>query len=124
MVGTKKEADAAFDRFVKNYGAKYGKAVEKLENDRDGLLAFYDFPAERWKHVRTTNPIESVFATVRDRTSRTRGCLSRKTALSMVYRLMMSAKRGWRKLSAPNRLPEVIRGVVFSDGIMQESAAA
>jgi len=124
MAETKKEADAAFDRFVKNYGAKYGKAVEKLENDRDGLLAFYDFPAEHWKHVRTTNPIESVFATVRDRTRKTRGCLSRKTALSMVYRLMMSAKRGWRKLSAPNRLPEVIRGVVSVDGIMQESAAA
>ena len=75
------------------------------------LLTFYDFPAEHWKHIRTTNPIESVFATVRNRTRKTKGCLSRKTALAMVFKLMMSAKKKWRKLSGTNRLPEVIQGV-------------
>jgi putative transposase len=83
------------------------------------LLTFYDFPAEHWKHIRTTNPIESVFATVRNRTRKTKGCLSRKTALSMVFKLMMSAKKKWRKLSGTNRLPEVIQGVEFKDGIKQ-----
>ena len=75
------------------------------------LLTFYDFPAEHWKHIRTTNPIESVFATVRNRTRKTKGCLSHKTALAMVFKLMMSAKKKWRKLSGTNRLPEVIQGV-------------
>jgi putative transposase len=83
------------------------------------LLTFYDFPAEHWKHIRTTNPIESVFATVRNRTRKTKGCLSRKTALAMVFKLMMSAKKKWRKLSGTNRLPEVIQGVEFKDGIKQ-----
>ncbi|WP_232279535.1 transposase [Roseobacter sp. AzwK-3b] len=86
--------------------------------------AFYDFPAEHWKHIRTTNPIESVFATVRNRTRKTKGCLNRKTALAMVFRLMMSAKKKWRKISGPNRLPEVIQGVVFKDGIKQLQVAA
>jgi len=88
------------------------------------LLTFYDFPAEHWKHIRTTNPIESVFATVRNRTRKTKGCLSRKTALSMVFKLMMSAKKKWRKLSGTNRLPEVIQGVEFKDGIKQFQNAA
>jgi transposase-like protein len=88
------------------------------------LLTFYDFPAEHWKHIRTTNPIESVFATVRNRTRKTKGCLSRKTALSMVFKLMMSAKKKWRKLSGTNRLPEVIQGVEFKDGIKQLQNAA
>ena len=88
------------------------------------LLTFYDFPAEHWKHIRTTNPIESVFATVRNRTRKTKGCLSRKTALSMVFKLMMSAKKKWRKLSGTNRLPEVIQGVEFKDGIKQIQNAA
>jgi putative transposase len=83
------------------------------------LLTFYDFTAEHWKHIRTTNPIESVFATVRNRTRKTKGCLSRKTALAMVFKLMMSAKKKWRKLSGTNRLPEVIQGVEFKDGIKQ-----
>ncbi len=124
MAATKKEAIAAFDLFVETYSLKYEKAVGKLVKDRDELLAFYDFPAEHWKHIRTTNPVESVFATVRNRTRKTRGCLSRKTALAMVYRLMMSAKRKWRKLSGPNRLPEVIKGVEFKDGIKQIQIAA
>ena len=124
MAETKKEANAAFDLFVDTYGVKYEKAVAKLIKDRDELLAFYDFPAEHWKHIRTTNPIESVFATVRNRTRKTKGCLNRKTALAMVFRLMMSAKKKWRKISGPNRLPEIIHGVEFKDGIKQVQIAA
>ena len=124
MAETKKEANAAFDLFIETYGVKYEKAVAKLLKDRDELLAFYDFPAEHWKHIRTTNPIESVFATVRNRTRKTKGCLNRKTALSMVFRLVLSAKKKWRKISAPARLPEVIEGVVFKDGIKQIQIAA
>jgi putative transposase len=95
-----------------------------LTKDRDVLLTFYDFPAEHWKHIRTTNPIESLFATVRNRTRKTKGCLNRKTALSMVFKLMMSAKKKWRKLSGTNRLPEVIQRVEFKDGIKQLQNAA
>ena len=124
MAETKKEATAAFDLFVETYGVKYERAIKKLTKDRDVLLTFYDFPAEHWKHIRTTNPIESVFASVRNRTRKTKGCLSRKTALSMVFKLMMSAKKKWRKLSGTNRLPEVIQGVEFKDGIKQVQNAA
>jgi transposase-like protein len=124
MAETKKEANAAFDLFVETYGVKYERAVKKLTKDRDELLAFYDFPAEHWKHIRTTNPIESVFATVRNRTRKTKGCLNRKTGLAMVFRLMMSAKKKWRRISGPNRLPEIIQGVEFKDGIKQTQIAA
>jgi len=124
MAETKKEANAAFDLFVGTYEVKYERAVAKLVKDRDVLLTFYDFPAEHWKHIRTTNPIESVFATIRNRTRKTKGCLNRKTALAMVFRLMMSAKKKWRKISGPNRLPEVIQGVEFKDGIKQIQNAA
>lgn len=124
MAETKKEANAAFDLFVETYGVKYERAVAKLIKDRDVLLTFFDFPAEHWKHIRTTNPIESVFATVRNRTRKTKGCLNRKTALAMVFKLMMSAKKKWRRISGPNRLPEVIQGVEFTDGIKQIQKAA
>jgi len=124
MAETKTEANAAFDLFVESYGVKYERAVAKLIKDRDVLLTFYDFPAEHWKHIRTTNPIESVFSTVRNRTRKTKGCLNRKTALAMVLRLMMSARKKWRKISGPNRLPEVIQGVEFKDGIKQLQTAA
>jgi transposase-like protein len=124
MAETKKEANAAFDLFVETYGVKYEKAVAKLVKDRDQMLAFYDFPAEHWKHIRTTNPIESVFATVRNRTRKTKGGLNRKTALAMVFKLMISAKKKWRKINGPNRLPEVIEGVEFKDGIKQLQSAA
>ena len=124
MAETKKEANAAFDLFVETYGVKYERAVGKLIKDRDVLLTFFDFPAEHWKHIRTTNPIESVFATVRNRTRKTKGCLNRKTALAMVFKLMMSAKKKWRRISGPNRLPEVIQGVEFTDGIKQIQKAA
>ncbi len=121
---TRAAASAAFDFFVEAYGVKWDKAVAKLVKDRDALLTFYDFPAEHWKHVRTSNPIESTFATLRHRTKRTKGCLSRETGLAMAFRLMMSAQAKWRKLDGRNRLPEVIRGVEFRDGLSQLQAAA
>ncbi len=88
-----------------------------MEKDRDALLAFYDFPAERWKHIRTINPIESTFATVRHRTKRSKGCLSRETGLIMVFKLIKSAEKTWRRLDGKNQLPKVISGVKFSDGV-------
>jgi transposase-like protein len=124
MDETKAEANAAFDVFVAAYGVKYDRAVKCLTKDRDDLLAFYDFPAEHWKHIRTTNPIESTFATVRHRTTKTKGCLSRQSALAMTHQLMLSAKKKWRKLNGQNRLPEIIQGVEFRDGIKHEVKAA
>lgn len=121
---TKADAEAAFDHFVTAYGAKYDKAVTKLTKDRDVLLAFYDFPAEHWKHIRTTNPIESTFATVRHRTGKTKGCLSRKTGLAMAFKLMMSAQKKWRKIDGANRMPEIIKGIEFKDGIKKTQNAA
>ena len=121
---TKAEANAAFDFFVETHGVKYDKAVARLVKDRDALLSFYDYPAEHWKHIRTSNPIESTFATVRHRTKRTKGCLSRKTGLAMAFKLMMSAQKKWRKLDGQNRLPEIIQGIEFRDGIRQLHNAA
>ena len=115
---TRRQAEAAFDFFIETYGVKYDKAAAKLVKDRDALLTFYDFSAEHWKHVRTTNPIESTFATVRHRTRRTKGCLSRKTGLAMAFKLMMSAQAKWRKLDGRNRMPELIEGVAFRDGVV------
>ena len=112
----RKAAEDAFGRFVTRYGAKYDKAAACLTKDREALLTFYDFPAEHWKHVRTSNPIESTFATVRLRTAKTKGCLSRQTALAMVYKLAKSAERSWRRLDGSERLAQVIRGVQFCDG--------
>ena len=109
-------AEDALDRFVAKYGAKYDKAVHCLTKDREALLAFYDLPAEHWKHVRSTNPVESTFATVRLRTDKTKGCLSRETALAMVFKLARSAERHWRRLNGPERLAEIIEGVRFRDG--------
>jgi len=110
-------ATLALDTFVQKYGAKYEKAVACLERDRDALLAFFDFPAEHWDHLRTANPIESVFATVRHRTVRTKGALSQHTALLMVFKLLMAASRTWRRLKGQNQLPKVITGVTFRDGV-------
>jgi len=117
MAATKNAALAALDAFVDTYGVKYEKAVECLTKDRDVLLAFYDFPAEHWKHLRTTNPIESAFATVRHRTIRSKGCLSNKTALAMVFKLVEAAQRSWHRLRGYNQLPKIIQGVKFTDGI-------
>ena len=124
MAETKADAESAFDFFLQAYGAKYDKAVECLAKDRDRMLTFYDFPAEHWKHVRSTNPIESTFATVRIRTTKTKGCLSRNTALAMVFKLLLSARRKWRRLDGSNHLAEVIQGVTFKDGIKQIQHAA
>jgi putative transposase len=110
-------ATAAFDTFVEKYGAKYAKAVASLEKDRAALLAFFDFPAEHWDHLRTANPIESVFATVRHRTVRTKGALSQQTAMLMVFKLVMAAAKTWRRLQGQNQLPKVITGVTFRDGV-------
>jgi len=117
MAETKTDADAAFDAFIESYQVKYDKAAECLEKDREALLAFYDFPAEHWKHLRTTNPIESTFATVRHRTIRSKGCLSNKTALALVFKLVDGAQKNWRKLDGHNQLPKIIQGVKFTDGL-------
>ena len=121
MAETKQEAGKAFDLFLKTYQLKYPKASECLEKDREQLLAFYDYPAEHWVHIRTSNPIESTFATVRLRTNKTRGCVSRATILTMVFRLGLSAEKGWRKLRGFRRLAEVIDGVKFIDGIDEKT---
>jgi putative transposase len=117
MAETRNGAEVAFDAFIETYGRKYEKAVECLTKDRDTLLAFYDFPAEHWKHLRTTNPIESVFATVRHRTTRSKGCLSNKTALTMIFKLAQAAEKSWRRLKGYALLPKVVLGVKFNDGI-------
>ena len=117
-------AETAFDFFLEAYGPKYEKATACLAKDRDALLSFYDFPAEHWKHVRTTNPIESTFATVRLRTYRTKGCLSRKTAMAMVFKLCQGASKKWRRLNGSDQFAEIIRGVKFVNGERQDRAAA
>jgi putative transposase len=116
MAASHVEAEKAFDLFLKTWEAKFPKATECLAKDREMLLVFYDFPAEHWRHIRTTNPIESVLATVRLRTCKTKGCGSRQACETMVFKLMESAKKGWRKLNGFALLPEVIRGVKFVDG--------
>ena len=117
MAETKKDALIAFDAFVETWSPKYEKAVGCLTKDRDVLLAFYDFPAEHWKHLRTSNPIESSFATVRHRTVRSKGCLSNRTALAMIYKLAEAAEKSWRRLDGHNQLPKIILGIKFADGI-------
>jgi putative transposase len=110
-------AEVAIDVFAEKYGVKHDKAVECLTKDRKTMLAFYDFPAEHWDHLKTTNPIESVFATVRHRTVRTKGSLSSMTAKLMVFKLIIAASKTWRRLKGTNQLPKVIAGVRFQDGI-------
>jgi transposase-like protein len=124
MAETKVESEKSFDYFLKAYGAKYPKATSCLEKDRDVLLTFYDFPAEHWVHIRTTNPIESTFATVRLRTAKTRGSLSRETMLTMVFKLCLSTQQRWRKLNGQKQLAEVIEGINFVDGIKKQKEAA
>jgi transposase-like protein len=114
---TRAAAAAAIDVFADKYGAKYDKAVTCLTKDREALLAFFDFPAEHWDHLRTSNPIESVFATVRHRTIRTKGALSTKTAKLMVFKLVTAAAKTWRRLKGENQLPKVVKGVKFQNGI-------
>ncbi len=116
MAPTRATAVAAFDQFVKTYQAKYPKAADKLLADRDALLAFYDFPAEHWQHLRTTNPIESTFATVRHRTTRTKNCVSRATFLGLAFKLVQEAEKSWRRIRGSEHIAELMDGVVFKDG--------
>ena len=119
---TRVAARAAIETFKQKYAAKYARGVACLTKDTEALLAFYDFPAEHWDHLRTSNPIESVFATVRHRTVRTKGALSQKTARLMVFTLVRAASKTWRKLNGTNQLPSVIEGVTFTDGVAQTDA--
>jgi putative transposase len=114
---TRAAAEAAIDVFADKYNAKHDKAVACLTKDREALLAFFDFPAEHWGHLRTSNPIESAFATVRHRTVRTKGALSAKTAKLMVFKLVNAAAKTWRRLKGENQLPKVVQGVKFQNGI-------
>jgi len=116
MAETREEAHKAFDGAIKRFGTKYPKAMECLQKDREELLAFYDFPAEHWIHIRTTNPIESTFATVRLRTKRTRNCGSRDTTLAMVYKLLEVAQKRWKRIKGFRLLADVIIGVKFKNG--------
>lgn len=124
MAPDRATAEDALDYFIDAYQAKYPKAVDKLVKDRDVLLTFYDLPGDHWVHLRTSNPIESTFATVRLRTAKTRGCLSRETALTMVFKLTLSAEQRWRRLNGPKHLADVIEGVPFRDGVRVEKEAA
>ncbi len=117
MAESREEANKAFALFLDKYEKKYSQATECLEKDRDELLALYDFPTEHGKHIRTTNPIESTFATVRHRTKRSKGCLSRETALIMVFKLINAAEKTWRRIDGKNQLPKLIVGIKFSDGL-------
>ena len=119
MAESRLEAEKALSLFLRKYQAKYPKAADRLTRDKDELLAFYDFPAEHWTHIRTTNPIESTFATVRHRTKRSKGCLSMKTMELMVFKVIKEAEKTWLRLRGKNQLPKIITGVKFRDGIEQ-----
>ena len=120
----KATAEAAIDIFAETYAPKYDRAVQCLLTDRERVLTFFDFPAEHWDHLRSSNPIESVFGTVRHRTVRTKGALSQNTAKLMVFKLVMAAAKTWRRLKGENQLPKVIEGVTFKDGIEVTEAEA
>lgn len=120
QAGTRAAAQFAMETSAEKYAAKYAKAVECLTKDREALLAVYDFPAEHWDHLRTGNPIESVFATVRHRTVRTKGALSQKTAKLMVFKRVQTASKKWRRLSGANQLPLIIEGIKFCGGVANE----
>lgn len=122
MAATKATALEAFDEFIRLYEAKYHSACECLQKDKDALFAFYDFPAEHWIHLRTTNPIESMFATVRLRTTRTKGCGSRTATLTMVYKLAEQAQKHWRRLNKHEHIALIIEGARFVDGVFQKAA--
>jgi transposase-like protein len=117
MAPTRAKAVIAFDAFLKAYQAKYPKATDKLLKDRGSLLAFYDFPAEHWIHLRTTNPVESTFATVRQRTTRTKNCVSRATFLGLAFKLVQEAQKNWRRIRGAERIDELLQGMVFRDGV-------
>jgi putative transposase len=120
----KNEAERHFNSFVNVYESKYPKAAQCLEKDHSSLLTFYDFPAEHWRHIRTTNPIESTFATVRLRTNKVRGCFSANTVMTMAFKLCQCAQKRWIRLHHPERLAEIIKGVKFVNGIEENRIAA
>ncbi len=122
MAPGREEAEKSFDHFIEIYGAKYPKAVECLRKDREILLAFYDFPAEHWRHIRTTNPIESTFATVRLRTNKVKSCFSGQTVVAMAFQLCRCAEKRWKKINGVNQLSRIMEGIKFVDG-MEENAA-
>ena len=124
QAANKDEAARHFNDFVNTYEAKYPKAAQCLEKDRDALFTFYDFPAEHWRHIRTTNPIESTFATVRLRTNKVRGCFSASTVISMAFKLCQCAQKRWIRLHRPERLADVVKGVKFVNGIEEKRIAA
>jgi len=117
MAPTRAQAIAAFDHFLRTYGAKYPKVSDKLVKDREALLAFYDFPAEHWIHLRTSNPIESTFATVRHRTTRTKNCVTRSTFLGLAFKLVQEAEKSWRRIRGVERIAELLAGTIFRDGV-------
>ncbi len=122
MAATREDAEKAFDTFLEKYGAKYPQACECLKKDRDVLLTFYDFPAEHWAHVRTTNPIESTFATIRLRHRRTKGSGTRRASLSMMFKLAQSAQKKWRRLNGHEKIVSLMEGKIFVNGEMQDAA--
>ena len=124
LAPTRKAALAAYDQFIFSYQIKFPKACECLEKDKEVLFTFYDFPAQHWSHLRTTNPIESTFATVRLRTHRTKGSGSRIATLTMVFKLGMEAQKHWRRLNGPELVAKVVIGVKFIDGEEQTEQAA
>jgi putative transposase len=119
LAETRADALGAYDHFIKTYEAKYENACKCLRKDKEDLFAFYDFPAEHWKHIRTTNPIESTFATVRLRTKKTKGCGSRLATLTMVFKLCKEAEKRWFRLRRRELITLVIAGKTFEDGILQ-----
>jgi transposase-like protein len=122
MAATREDAEKAFDTFLEKYGPKYPEACECLKKDRDVLLTFYDFPAEHWKHLRTTNPIESTFATIRLRHRRTKGCGTRRASLTMMFKLAQSAQKNWRRLNGHERIIPLMEGRTFVNGELQGAA--
>ena len=124
MAFDKTEAERQFDDFITLYEAKYPKAAQCLQKDRDVLLTFYDFPAEHWRHIRTTNPIESTFSTVRLRTAKVRSCFSSKTVVTMAFKLCQCAQKRWQRLYGYRKLDKVIRGIKFINGIEEMRNAA
>jgi len=124
MAPEKDEAEKQFDDFIKIYEAKYPKATECLKKDSDALLTFYDFPAEHWRHIRTTNPIESTFSSVRLRTAKVRNCFSSTTVVTMAFKLCQSAQKRWQRLHHSERLAKVIEGIKFVNGIEENRIAA
>ena len=122
MAENKENALLSYERFIGIYTDKYPKAVNCLEKDKDRLFAFYDYPAVHWTHIRTTNPIESTFATVRHRSYRTKNCSNRVTTLTMVYKLVMESEKNWHKLKGYKMIPLILQGASFKDGVLKDAA--